>query len=381
MSDDMAHPRSVLIAAGQVITPHAVLAPGWVEVRGDRIVTTGQGLPPRTPDVERPSDIAVPGFVDTHAHGGGGASFSTTNPDEAFRAASAHLAHGTTSMIASLVTAPLTDLARQGAILADLVSQGILAGIHLEGPWLSPGFKGAHDPRHLVTPDAESVTTLLTAGRGAVRMVTLAPELHHGVEAIRRIVDHGAVAAVGHTAADYDLTRVAIDAGATVATHLFNAMPPLHHRRPGPVLALLEDPRVTVEIIADGVHLHPQIASFAMRSAMGGFSLVTDAMAAAAAQDGHYRLGGLDVEVRDGVATLAGSETIAGSTLTMHQALRRAVAAGATLPEAVRAATATPADRLGLPDVGSLEAGRRADLVLLSQDLELQGVLHRGAWR
>ncbi|MFC7766269.1 N-acetylglucosamine-6-phosphate deacetylase [Leucobacter soli] len=210
----------------------------------------------------------------------------------------------------------------------------IIRGIHLEGPWLSPVRAGAHAPGLLRHPDPRELDALLAAGRGRIRMVTIAPELPGALDAIRRIVDAGAVAAIGHTDADYETTRRAIDAGARVATHLFNAMRPLHHREPGPTLALMEDPRVSVELIADGVHLHPALVD-GVRDAVGPdrVLLVTDAMDAAGYADGDYRLGELDVEVRGGIARLAGSDTIAGSTATMDAMFRAAAGAvGARSP-------------------------------------------------
>ncbi|MEP7090022.1 MAG: N-acetylglucosamine-6-phosphate deacetylase [Nocardioidaceae bacterium] len=373
-------PQDHLVTAGRVLTPDLMLRPGWVETHGGRIVSVGRGAAPRRPDAEHPDEVLVPGFVDTHVHGGGGGSFSTTDAAEARAAAATHLRLGTTSLVASLVTAPMAELGEQVAVLADLVGHGTLAGIHLEGPWLSPELNGAHDPSGLSTPTADAVRALLDEGRGTVRMVTLAPELDHGLDAVRLLVGQGVVVAVGHTAADHATTRAAVDAGATVATHLFNAMAPLHHRRPGPVLALLEDPRVSVELVVDGVHLHPSVAAFAARAAAGGFHLVTDAMAAAGAPEGLYRLGRRAVLVQHGVATLAGAATIAGSTLTMHAALLNAVQAGIPLLDAVRAATATPADRLGLRDVGTLAPGRAADLVVLTDRLDVVRVMHRGTW-
>jgi N-acetylglucosamine-6-phosphate deacetylase len=370
----------LLVAAGSLMGPDADPGPGWLLVSGERITQVGTGVPPKRPDLEFPAGVVAPGFVDTHVHGGGGASFSTTQAREAEAAARFHLTHGTTSMVASLVSAPLEELARQIDVLADLVDDGILAGIHLEGPWLSPRFKGAHDPGCLLRPEPQTVTRVLDAGRGAVRMVTLAPELDPDQAVVRRVTDAGAVVAIGHTAADFDTTRRAIDAGATVATHLFNGMPALHHRTPGPVLALLQDPRVAVELIFDGVHLHPEVAAWAMRCAAGGSSLVTDAISAAGKRDGRYQLGGLDVDVRDGKATLAGSDVIAGSTLTMHQALTRAVGAGVPLADVLRSCSTTPAAKLGLTDVGRLAPGLLANLVVLDPDLALGGVMQRGRW-
>lgn len=377
----MSEPETGLVlAAGTVFAPQGALERGWVRVWDGRVAEVGQGSPPSAPDLELPAGIVVPGFVDTHVHGGGGGSFSTTDPEIALTAAGFHLAHGTTSIVASLVSAPLPELAQQADILADLVQDGVLAGIHLEGPWLSPEFKGAHDQSCLLRPEPSSVDSLMGAGRGLVRMVTLAPELDPTMDIVRRITDFDTVVAVGHTAADYDIARRAVEAGATVATHLYNAMPAVHHRAPGAALALLEDPRVAVELIVDGVHLHPRVAAWAMRCAAGGFTLVTDAISAAGKADGHYRLGGLDVEVRDRTATLAGSGVIAGSTLTMDEALVRAVRTGLPLDEAVLASSTRPAQVLGLSEVGCLEPGRLANLVVLDRDLSVQRVMLRGRW-
>ncbi len=214
-------------------------------------------------------------------------------------------------------------------------------------------------------------------------MITFAPERAGALAAIRRVVDTGVVAAVGHTDATYEQTRAAVAAGATVATHLFNAMRPVHHREPGPVIALLEDPRVTVEVIADGVHVDPALYRHVTRSAgPDRVSLVTDAMAAAGMADGPYRIGPLAVEVDDGVAHLAGTDTIAGSTATMARLFRFAVQhCGLARDDALRAAvlqsSVNPARALGLPDP-ILTPGNRADLVVLDDALSVTAVIHRG---
>ena len=369
-----------LIGASAVMTGRRQLAPGWVEVERDRVLAVGGGEPPRSPDLELSAVTVVPGFVDTHVHGGGGASYAQGTRASALQAAETHAEHGTTTQLASLVTAPLDELARQVAMLRELVEQGALAGIHVEGPWLSPRFRGAHDVSALREPDPAEVATLLAAGRGAIRMVTLAPELAGGLDAVRQVVDGGAVAAIGHTGSDYDTVRSAVEAGVAVATHLFNAMPQVHHRDPGAVTALLEDERVAVELILDDHHLHPAVAALAMRSAAGGFHLVTDAMAATGSPDGTYHLGSRVVEVEGGVATLSGTQTLAGSTLTMDRAVQACVARGATLAQAVRAASTLPAQHLGLSDRGQLEPGFRADLVVLDHELRVQGVMRQGRW-
>jgi len=372
-----------LIAADRIVTPARILAPGWLRVDGDRIVEVGEGPPPRTADLDLGDATVVPGFVDLHVHGGGGASFDTGTADAADVVAAAHLAHGTTTMAASLVTDTPDRMVEAVRELALLVQDGRLAGVHLEGPWLSPRRSGAHQPGSLADPDPAHVEALLAAGDGAVRMVTLAPELPGGIAAVRQLVAAGVVAAIGHTDATYDVSREALDAGARLGTHLFNAMRPLHHREPGPVGALLEAP-VDVELIADGVHLHPAVLRTVFAAKPGRCVLVTDAMAAAGAPDGDYELGPMAIEVRDGVARLAdgeGTGAIAGSTLTLEAAVRFAVrTAGLPLLDVVRAASTTPARVWGLTDVGALEAGRCADLVVLDDDLQVVRVMRAGAW-
>jgi N-acetylglucosamine-6-phosphate deacetylase len=314
-------------------------------------------------------------------HGGGGASFDAGTATAADTVVRAHLAHGTTSMMASLVTDTHDVMTAAIRELTLLVDDGALAGVHLEGPWLSPQRSGAHQPGSLTHPDPAAVESLLAAGGGSVRMVTLAPELPGGLAAVAQLVEAGVVVGIGHTDATYDIARQALDSGASVGTHLFNAMRPLHHREPGAVGALL-DSEADVELIADGVHLHPAVLRTALRAKPGRSALVTDAMAAAAAADGDYRLGQMAVEVRDGVARLAGQGAIAGSTLTMDAAVRYCVhEAGIDLRDAIEAATATPARILGLADVGTLEPGRLADLVVLDDGLQVLRVMRRGVWQ
>lgn len=360
----------------------ARIAPRWLRVSEGRIVEVGDGPPPAAPEVTFDGGILAPGFLDVHCHGGGGASFSE-GASAAATARAAHRAAGTTTMLASLVTDPLDELAAQLEALRPLVASGELAGVHLEGPWLSPRHRGAHDPEHLVPPEPAALERLL--GTGLVRMVTLAPELDGGLDAVRRVVAAGATAALGHTDASYERSAEALDAGATAGTHLFNAMAGLHHREPGPAAALLERPEAFIEIIADGVHVHPAMLRLAFGQHPERFVLISDAMAAAAAADGAYRLGGLDVQVRDGVARLVDAAgrpgAIAGSTLTVADAVRHAVREAAIPPaQALAAATENPAAMVGLADVGRLAAGTRADLVHLDEELAVRAVMHSGTW-
>ncbi|WP_377638895.1 N-acetylglucosamine-6-phosphate deacetylase [Oryzobacter terrae] len=370
----------MILTADRVVLPTGSVEPGWVETSGERITGAGGHSPPAPAARHLPGTL-VPGFVDQHCHGGGGASFTTGDPSDAARVVATHRAHGTTSLVASLVTDTSERLESHVKALAPLVRAGELVGLHLEGPWLSSRHCGAHDPALLRAPDREEVVRILDAADGTVRMVTLAPELDHGLDTVRLLRERGVVAALGHTDARFDLSRSAIDAGVTVGTHLFNAMRGVHHREPGPVLALAGDRRVVVELIADGIHLHPEVLHWAATSTPGRFALVTDAMGAAGAADGDYVLGPAAVQVRDRVARLTDGGAIAGSTLTMDRALRYAVTvAGVPLDLAVEASSSTPARVLGLTDVGALAAGRRADLVHLDDELEVIAVMRAGAW-
>jgi N-acetylglucosamine-6-phosphate deacetylase len=361
-----------VLSADKVITLDGILEPGWVEIDGGRVTAVGQGVPER-PDLH--GAVIVPGFVDIHCHGGGGASFDSADPEECARAVAFHRERGTTTLMASLVTAAPDDLLRRAAVLSDLAADGVVAGIHYEGPFLSAARKGAHDPALLRDPDPATVERLLKVPH--VRMMTIAPELEGGIDALRRVRDAGAIPAVGHTDATYEVTREAVRAGARVATHLFNGMRPLHHREPGPILALLDAPDVVVELIGDGVHLHPAVvAHIARTTGASRATLVTDAIAAAGMSDGDYELGGLGVEVRDGVARLSGGGSIAGSTATVASVFRRAVFdSGLSLTEAVRMTATTPAALLGLSDRGAVSPGLRADLLVLDDDLRVRKVV------
>ncbi|OCB62329.1 N-acetylglucosamine-6-phosphate deacetylase [Mycobacterium malmoense] len=369
----------VVIAAGTAVLDGRVHRPGWLQTDGGRIAACGAGPPPRAADADFPDGTVVPGFVDMHVHGGGGASY--TDPDGIAGAADFHLRHGTTTTLASLVTASPAELLAGVRALAGAVRRGTIAGIHLEGPWLSRARCGAHDPARMRDPDPAEIDAVLDAADGAIRMVTLAPELAGADAAIRRLLDAGVVVAVGHTDATYEQAEHAIALGATVGTHLFNAMPPLHHREPGPALALLRHQGVTVELIADGVHVHPAVARAVIGAAgPDRVAVVTDAIAAAGCDDGSFRLGAVPIDVAAGVARVRGTSTIAGSTATMDR-LFRAVAADVGLAAAVRTTSATPARAVGLDRVGSLRAGYDADLVVLDRDLRVAAVMAAGRWR
>lgn len=378
--------ETTTLRAEHVVTPGGVLDDVVITIAGDRIVSCSvYAGPPAPAEPEPVAGWVVPGFVDVHVHGGGGRDYATEDPQEALDARAFHAAHGTTTTLASLVTAPLDLLHRQLATAADLVEAGAFAGIHLEGPFLSPAQRGAHDASLLRPPDPETVDGLIAAARGRLTMITIAPELPGAMAAITRCLDAGVRVAVGHTDADRDTVAAALDAGATVATHLFNAMRGVHHREPGPVPLLLDDPRVAVEVIADGFHLHPDVLRLAVAAAgPDRVMLVTDAMVAAGQPDGAYALGGQQVRVEDGMARLVGADgepgAIAGSTLTMAAAFRRMTGLTGSIATAAALAATNPARHLGLDDVGRIETGARADLCVVDDDGTLVRVMQAGRW-
>ncbi|HEY4153605.1 MAG TPA: N-acetylglucosamine-6-phosphate deacetylase [Pseudolysinimonas sp.] len=345
----------------------------WVLFDGAVIAASGSDAT-TAPHADESVDLGgarlVPGFIDLHGHGGGGHSYDEGG-SELTAALAAHRAHGTTRSVISLVANPLGELRerlREIAVLA--ASDPLVLGSHAEGPFLAPEQRGAHNADFLRDPDPESVESLLAAANGTLRQLTIAPELPGALEVITELAAAGVTVAVGHTQASFEQTRDAFDAGARMLTHAFNAMPGIHHRAPGPVLAALEDSRVTLELILDGRHVHSDVARLLFGDAPGRVALITDAMAAAAADDGDYRLGSLNVSVRDGLAVLSGTSTIAGSTLTQDVALQLALSEVGLEPAiAVAALTAVPARALGLDDrLGLLEPGFAADAVILAPD-------------
>jgi N-acetylglucosamine-6-phosphate deacetylase len=374
---------------GRIVTPDEVVE-GRLRIERDRIASIDAGPVPAD------SPWIVPGFVDMHVHGGGGHTFTTGDAAAARSAAAFHLTRGTTTILASLVSSPHDLMLAATTAYAPLVDAGVLGGIHFEGPYLATALCGAQNPEFLREPSTAELGELIDAGDGAVRMVTLAPELPGAHDVIRLLVQHNVVAAIGHTDATYRQVADAIDEGATVGTHVFNGMRPPHHRAPGPAYALLGSPGVTCELVADGVHLADETLEFAFRilvnsdgtgSGDSRAALITDAIAAAGMPDGRYELGGQAVVVADRVARLAPPLTpasdgkpgsIAGSTLTMDTAFRRTLRITGSIVTAARAAATTPARALGLADRGALIVGRRADIVTFTPDLTIAAVHQAG---
>lgn len=344
--------------------------------------------------------VILPGLVDMHCHGANGGDFPSGDEDQARNAIDFLHRSGTTSLLARMVTAPYPDLLRGAITLSDLTAEGLLAGIHMEGPFLSHSRCGAQNPRWLREPDPRFTSELLDIAAGTISSMTYAPELAGADEPVATLAAAGAVPSMGHTDCDADTAaaslntaeKALVSAPATTsghrrrptATHLFNGMPPAHHRSPGPVpvcLRAAKAGRAVVELIADNVHLAPQtVLSVFELAGAANVALVSDSMAAAGLSDGQYSLGPSQVTVRDGVATLD-TGSIAGSTATLLQVLQRTVQAGVPLADAVTAATEVPAGVIGCShDVGLLQPGYRADAVLVSADWQLQGVLRNGQW-
>ena len=374
---------TILFHGARKLDGHGQVDDFWMLVRADTIVSTGSGrqFPEATERIDVGGLWFVPGFMDLHCHGGGGHPYDD-GPDEIAAALLTHRAHGTTRSLISLVANPVAQIRESLGVIADLASSDpLILGSHLEGPFLARERRGAHNPDFLHEPMPYEVEELLGASRGTLRQLTIAPELPGALETIDVLVENGVTVAVGHTEATFDVTREAFDRGARLLTHVFNAMPGIHHRAPGPVIAAFEDDRVTIELILDGLHVHPDVAAMVFRAAPGRVALVTDAMAAAGASDGHYRLGSLNVTVRDGLAVLSGTSTIAGSTLTQDVALRCAIETAAVDPaDAVAALTATPARALGLESRhGYLAPGFAADAVFLDHEWRVQQVWADGS--
>ena len=359
----------------------------WLVADDDTIVATGAGAgwhdAARVPGrevVDAHGHWLTPGFIDLHCHGGGGFAFDG-GPDELLAALATHRAHGTTRSVVSHLASPFHVLCENLGIVADLAeTDPLVLGSHLEGPFLAVERRGAHDAAYLREPGPEMVEELLGAARGTLRVTTLAPELPNALETIGVLTEAGVVVAVGHTAADFDQAARAFEVGARLLTHAFNAMNGVHHRAPGPVVAAIDNPEVTLELILDGLHVHPLVAKLLFTEAPGRVALVTDAMAAAGATDGDYRLGGLNVTVREGLAVLSGTATIAGSTLTLDHALRNAVErVGLPPARAVEALTLVPARVLGLEHrLGRLSRGYAADAVILDHEWNVRRVFADG---
>ncbi len=380
-----------ILEHAKLLSPDGVLEDAFIRVRNGIIEDIGSDAADALRDPEDWQTTAtridvqgswvLPGFVDMHVHGGAGHDFMDAD-DEGLRAITRfHASHGTTSMLATSLTASREDLT---AMLARVhrfrhgdMPYARLVGVHLEGPHVSLKWKGAQNPAYILPPQPEWLDDWVRAYPGLIKMQTLAPELPGAPAYIGKLAEVGAIPACGHTDATYEELTSAAERGLRQAVHTFNAMRPYHHREPGTVGAVLTDERIMAEIIADGHHVHP--AGIKMLVAAKGIDrviVITDAMSAAGQPDGEYDLGGLQVVMQGGVARLKDGDSLAGSTLTMIDAFRFMVReVGVSIEAASLMASANPARQLGMDgEIGSLAPGRRADMLLVDDALELRQV-------
>ncbi len=352
------------------------LVAGDVMVQDGRVVAVGAPAP-----VGGGSGVAVPGFLDLHINGLVGVDFLSTDEDGYARVSAALARTGVTGYLPTFITSPLEDYAGALEVAAHAQAAGAahgarVLGVHLEGPYLSPRWPGAHDPRQLRTPDIDEALGLCELG--PVAMMTLAPELDGGLELVSALTARGVVVSCGHSDADAALAAAAFDRGARAITHLWNAHRRWAPRDPGIGGLALVRPDVTVQAIVDHVHLAPETAYAAFLAAGARFSLVTDAMEAAGRGDGVFRLGRREVEVQGARVALADG-SLAGSVLTMDQAVRNLVGLGASFVEAIWAATGAPARLLGNPELGVLRPGAPASITVLDDELRVLRTLVAGA--
>ncbi len=380
-------PKTLAIHGGELLTPWEHFSPGMVIIEQGKIAFAGPQDKSRIPSgaelLEAEGKIITAGLVDVHIHGGAGADFSRDGEEGLKKMAGFLLRHGVTSFLPTTPSAPLQQLEEAVKVARDAAAQppsgAQVLGLHLEGPYLSPARKGAHDEKHLCKPNFQECRNLVELGRGAVKMVTLAPELEGALELIQFLRGQNITVSLGHSEATYEETKEAIEAGANHGCHLFNAMPDMKRREPGIAGALLEDERVYTEFIADLVHVHPLILRMVFLTKGARRSLlISDAMEAAGMPEGTYALSGQKVEVREGAARLENG-TLAGSTLTLDRAVKNAVEVLQIPREAAFAmASQTAADSLGLTNKGRLQAGADGDLTLFNPDLTVSATIVGG---
>ena len=360
----------MIISAATVLIDQELQKEVWLEIEDGVIRSINSGT---TPEYDlRYEGILIPGFVDIHCHGGGGKYFGGLTDTEITQVIATHRAGGTVAGLASLVTEPIENLISQIKRLVPFAQRGEIAGIHLEGPYLSHARCGAHDPNLLRTPTLAEVQTLLDAGQGFIKMITIAPELDGALEVIEYLAKSGVIAAIGHSQSDAATAQAAIDRGASVVTHFNNAMPKVIDGPGTMSSAVISELRVSLELILDGEHVSTQIVRDVFEAAPNRIVMVTDAISAAGSTDGTYKIANLEVIVKDGVARLASNGSLAGSTLTMAKAFNHALnEIGVSITEAVHAASTLPALILGRFDLGEIAVGKSGLLNHLAKNGEI----------
>jgi N-acetylglucosamine-6-phosphate deacetylase len=355
----------VIIQSDSAVIDAKLVGPTWIDVSENLIRSVNSGVHPSPGQLI--DGVLIPGFVDIHCHGGGGKYFSALTPGEIHSVIETHRGHGTTTLFASLVTEPIETLKAHIQRLKPFVETGQISGIHLEGPYLSHAKCGAHDPQLLLNPDLAEIKELLQVAEGAISMITIAPELPGAIDAVKHLTAAGVTVAIGHTAGDFGNAAAGTNAGATVVTHFMNAMDKGLHERSFASF-VIADERLTVELILDGQHVPFKTAQEIYAAVGNRLIFVTDAMAAAGATDGNYTIGKLPVIVKDGVARLQSTGSLAGSTLTMDVVFQNSIQElGLSIPETVAATSTRAAQRMGLTDRGEIAVGKRADLLSYSE--------------
>ncbi|MEH7081614.1 N-acetylglucosamine-6-phosphate deacetylase [Neobacillus drentensis] len=366
VSDAKPKPRTILIRNGQI----------------ESIYNDDVSFDIKTDSaIEGNGQLLIPGMIDVHIHGADGFDMMDGTIESVEAVSRACARTGCTSFLATSVSSSLQDLLKMIGNVKEAAGRepgAGLVGLHIEGPYLNVKRKGMQNEQYLRHPDLDEMKTILEASGSLLRMVTLAPELPGGLEMIRFLKEQGIIAAIAHSDSTYEEAKAAFQSGASHVTHCFNGMRPIHHRDPGVVIAAFEDSSVSVQAIVDDVHLHPAIVRLIYREkGPDHMVLITDALQAMGMGDGTYLFGGHEVRVSHGVATLSDG-TLASSTVTMNQALGKAVRSGIPLKDAVTMATKTPADILGLPNKGRIEPGADADLVLMNDQFEVLWTIVNG---
>lgn len=356
----------MIIAASSGITPQGRVKDIWLRVEGDQVVEIGSGLR-ESADVNIEGTL-IPGFVDIHCHGGAGFYFSDIDRLNIESAIQLHRSHGTRRILASLVTADLQVLTEQINRLSLLYREGLISGIHLEGPYLSPARAGAHDLALLRTPKISEIQALLEAGAGSIKMITIAPELEGAIDAIKLITSNGVIASIGHTDGDAEDMKRAIDAGASLVTHFHNAMQKFNGTKETASDYLLRDSELPLEMILDGIHLPEDVSLTLSNNYSSRTIAVTDAMSAAGCGDGQYAIGNLDVIVQNRVARLDSNGALAGSTLTMDRAFINLLESGCSVEDSVRMTSFNAAEILKINNPPHVSFGPLADILVLSSD-------------
>jgi len=377
------------IVGGTVVTTDSLIENGIVLCEDGRIISVGSTIDaqpaPNSTIIEANGKLVLPGLIDTHVHGSHGDDVMSAGA-EGIRRISMHLlAHGTTAYLPTTLSGQHDDLLRslEDCVKAqtnpDLAAE--IIGLHVEGPFINPHKKGAQPESGIREPNIDQCKEYLRGAPGQIKIMTLAPELSGAMDLIELLISNKVVASLGHSEADYATALAAIEKGATHATHLYNAMPALHHRKPNLTLACLMEPSIRAEIIVDGIHVSPEMIRLAAKTkGRNGMILITDAIEAVGLPDGEYTLGDSKIRVKGDLATLLDDSTIAGSTLTMNRAVGNAVTrVGVSLVDAVYMASTLPAQICGVADrKGSLEVGKDADIAILNPDFSVFATLLRG---